>query len=70
MKISKIEKHGHLRNWNGQVAMFFKMQIFFSLFIILNGKTFFFQKIKSWKNNDYDRFFHSLSQFPDPSQNL
>ena len=46
MKISKIGKHGHLRNWNGQVAMFFEMQIFFnfSLFIILNGENVFFEK--------------------------
>ena len=51
MKISKIEKHGHLRNWNGQVAMFFEMQIFlyFSLFIILNGENVFFEKSQSWK---------------------
>ena len=72
MKISKIEKHGHLRNWTGQVAMIFKMQIFFyfSLFIILNGEKFFFKNQKVEKNSDYNWFFHPLSQFSDPSQNL
>ena len=72
MKISKIEKHGHLRNWNGQVAMFIKTQIslYFSLLIILNGENFFSKYQKVEKSNDYNWFFHPLSQFSDLSQNL